>query len=106
MPAVAEPPKILGPGALIVVAKQLRPKSALTGSSSSEASIKPRYSRISRQHSHEGEPRDYNTEHFMHLRVIAAERNLLQTRFRIVKYYRVPSTQIIPVSLFSGSIKR
>ena len=68
--------------------------------------LKPRYSRISRQHSHEGEPRDYNTEHFIHLRVIAVERNLLQTMFRIVKYYRVPSTQFIQVSLLSGSIKK
>ena len=67
--------------------------------------LKPRYSRISRQHSHEGEPRDYNTEHFIHLRVVAAEKNLLQTMFKVVKYYRVPSTQIIQVSLFSGSIK-
>ena len=33
-------PKRLGPGALIFVAKQLWPKLALTGSSSSEASIK------------------------------------------------------------------
>ena len=33
-------PKILGPGALIFVAKHLQPKLALTGSSSSEASIK------------------------------------------------------------------
>ena len=37
---VAEPPKRLGPGALVFVAKQLGPKSARTGSSSSEASIK------------------------------------------------------------------
>ena len=37
---VAEPPKLLGPGALIFVAKQLSPKLALTDSSSSEASIK------------------------------------------------------------------
>ena len=35
--------------------------------------LKPRYSKISRQHSHEGEPRDYNTEHIIHLRVIAVE---------------------------------
>ena len=61
---------------------------------------------ISRQHSHEGEPRDYNTGHFIHLRVIAAERNLLQTIFRIVRYYRVPSTQFIQVSLLSGSNKK
>ena len=33
-------PKLLGPGALIFVAKQLWPKLVLTGSSSSEASIK------------------------------------------------------------------
>ena len=38
--SMAEPPKRLGPGALIFVAKQLGPKSARTGSSSSEASIK------------------------------------------------------------------
>ena len=37
---MAEPPKRLGSGALIFVAKQLGPKSARTGSSSSEASIK------------------------------------------------------------------
>ena len=74
---VAEPPKTTGLGALIFVAKQLWPKLALTGSSSSEASIKPRYSRIGRQHSHEGEPRDYNTEHFIHLRVIAAEKKFI-----------------------------
>jgi hypothetical protein len=37
---VVEQPKRLGPGALISVAKQLGPKSACTGSSSSEASIK------------------------------------------------------------------
>ena len=37
---MAETPKRLGPGALIFVAKQLGPKSARTGSSSSEASIK------------------------------------------------------------------
>ena len=43
---VAEPPKILGPGALIFVAKQLWPKSAHTSSSSSEASIKAALSRI------------------------------------------------------------
>ena len=69
-------PKLLGPGALIFVAKQLWPKLALTGSSSSEASIKPRYTKISKQHSHEGEPRDYNTEHLIHLRVIAAEKEI------------------------------
>ena len=40
MPDVAEPPKRLGLGALIFVAKQLGPKLARTGSSSSEASIK------------------------------------------------------------------
>ena len=40
MPAVAEPPERLGPGALISVAKQLGPNLACTGSSSSEASIK------------------------------------------------------------------
>ena len=40
MLAVADHPKLLGPGALIFVAKQLGPKSARTGSSSSEASIK------------------------------------------------------------------
>ena len=37
---VAEPPKRLGPGALIFVAKQLGPQLARTGSSSSEALIK------------------------------------------------------------------
>ena len=40
MPVVEEPPKRLGPGALIFVAKQLWPNSARTDSSSSEASIK------------------------------------------------------------------
>ena len=40
MPTVAEPPKRLGPGALISVASQLGPNLACTGSSSSEASIK------------------------------------------------------------------
>ena len=40
MPDVAEPPKRLGLGALIFVAKQLGPKLARPGSSSSEASIK------------------------------------------------------------------
>ena len=38
--SVAKPPKRLGPGALIFVGEQLGPKSARTGSSSSEASIK------------------------------------------------------------------
>ena len=43
---VAEPPKRLGPGAIIFTAKQLWPKTARTGSSSSEASIKAMLSRI------------------------------------------------------------
>ena len=37
---MAEPPKKLGLGALIFIARQLRPNSACIGSSSSEASIK------------------------------------------------------------------
>ena len=37
---VAEPPKRLGPGALISIARQLGPNLACIGSSSSEASIK------------------------------------------------------------------
>ena len=40
MPVVVEPPKRLGPGALIFIAKELGPNSACSGSSSSEASIK------------------------------------------------------------------
>ena len=40
MVGVAEPPKRLGPGALVSVARQLGPNLARTGSSSSEASIK------------------------------------------------------------------
>ena len=87
-------PKLLGPGALIFVAKQLWPKLALSGSSSSEASIKPRYSRISRQHSHEGEPRDYNTEHFIHLRVIAAERKFITNQ--------VQNSKVLQSSIYSN----
>ena len=56
------------------------PKVALTGSSMSEASIKDTLTGSHRQHSLEGEPKDYNTDHFIHLRV-AAEIYLLQTMF-------------------------
>ena len=93
----------LGLGALIFVARQLWPKMALTGSSSSEASIKATLFQDQQTTVTEGEPRDYNTEHFIHLRVIAAERKFITTMFKVAKYYRVPSTQIIQVSRFSGS---
>ena len=33
--------------------------------------LKPRFPGSHRQHSHEGEPRDYNTDHLIHLRVAA-----------------------------------
>ena len=92
-------PKLLGPGALIFVAKQLWPKLALTGSSSSEASIKPRYTKISKQHSHEGEPRDYNTEHLIHLRVIVAEEKFITNHDQSSKVLQeFQTTQIIQVS--------
>ena len=33
--------------------------------------LKPRFLGSNRQHPHEGEPRDYNTDHFIHLKVAA-----------------------------------
>jgi hypothetical protein len=46
------------------------PKIALTGSSSSKVMIKATLFRIKQtQYPHEGEPRDYNIDHFIHLRV-------------------------------------
>ena len=49
------------------------PNIALTGSSSSEASIKATLIWTHRQHSHESEPRDYNIDHLIYLRVAAED---------------------------------
>jgi hypothetical protein len=56
--------------------------------------LKPRYSRISKQHSHEGEPRDYNTEHFIHLRVVAAERKFITNQ--------VQNSKVLQSSIYSN----
>jgi hypothetical protein len=59
----------LGPGARIIVARQLWPQTALTGRVRSR--LKPHFLGSNRQHSHEGEPREYNTDDFIHHRVAA-----------------------------------
>ena len=88
---VAEPPKILGPGALIFVARQLWPKSARTGSSSSEASIKAtlfqdQQTTLTRRWAQRLQHRTFHTS-----QSLQRKRNLLQTMFRIAKYYRIPN---------------
>ena len=104
---VAEPPKRLGPGALIFVAKQLGPKSARTGSSSSDASIRATLYKDRADNTHTKVSPEITTQNISYISEwLQRKINLLQTRFRIVKYYRVPSTQFIQVSLFSGSSKR
>ena len=99
-------PKLLGPGALIFVAKQHWPKLALTGSSSSEASTKATLFQYQQTTLTRRWAQRLQHNHFIHLRVIAAERKFITNHVRSSKYYGVPTTQIIQVSLFSGSNKR
>ena len=75
------------------------PNIALTGSSSSEASIKATLTGSHRLHSHEGEPKDYDTEHLIHLRVIVAEGKFITNQVQNSQVLQSPSTQIIKVSL-------
>jgi len=63
-------PKQTGTSALIIVARELWSNSHYCGNSSSKVLIKVTLSGIeTNNNSHEGEPREYNTEHFLHLRV-------------------------------------
>ena len=90
MPAVVEPPKRLGPGALVFIAKQLRPKLARTGSSSSEASIKVTLSQDCADNTHTKMSLEITTQNISYiLEWLQRKINLLQTKFRVVKYYRV-----------------
>ena len=91
MPAVAEPPKLTVPGALIFVARQLQPKLARTGSSSSEASIKATLFQDHIDNTHTKVSPEITTQIISYISEFAAERNLLQTMFRVPKYYRVPN---------------
>ena len=91
MPVVAEQPKRLGPSALIFVASQLWPKSARTGSSSGEASIKATLFQDRTDNTHTKVSPEITTQIISYISEFAAERNLLQTMFRVAKYYRVPN---------------
>ena len=84
-------PKLLGPGALIFVAKQLWPNLALTGSSSSEASIKAtlfqdQQTTLTRRWAQRLQHRSSHTS-----QSLQRKGNLLQTIFRVAKYYRSPN---------------
>ena len=71
---VVESPKILGPGALIFVARQLRLKSACTGSSSSEASIKATLFQDRTDNTHTKVSPDITTQIISYIIRIAAKR--------------------------------
>ena len=77
MPAVAEPHKRLGPGALIFVAKQLGPKSACTGSFSSEASIKATLFQDRTDNTHMKVSPEITTQIISYISEFAAERKFI-----------------------------
>ena len=106
-PAVAEPPKRLGPGALIFVAKQLGPKLARTGSSSSEASIKATLFQDCVDKTHTKVSPEITTQNISYISEwLQWKINLLQTKFRVVKYYRVQLLKLFKSHCFSRSSKR
>ena len=83
-------PKLLGPGALIFIARQLWPNSARTGSSSSEASIKATLFQDRTDNTHTKVSPEITTQNISYISEwLQRKINLLQTEFRIAKYYRV-----------------
>ena len=104
---VAEPPKRLGPGALIFIAEQLEPKSACTSSSSSEASIKATLFQDRADNTHTKVRPEITTQNISYISEwLQWKINLLQTEFRIVKYYRVQLLKLLKSHCFSGKITR
>ena len=100
-------PKLLGPGALIFVAKQLWPKLALTGSSSSEASIKAtlfqdQQTTLTRRWAQRLQHKPFHTSQSD----CSGKKILLQTMFRVVKYYRVPATQLFKSHRSAEAVKK
>ena len=100
-------PKLLGPGARIFVAKQLRPNLALTGSSSSEASIKAtlfqdQQTTPTRRWAQRLQHRTFHTSQSD----CSGKKILLQTMFRVVKYYRVPATQLFKSHRSAEAVKK
>ena len=87
---VAEPPKRLGPGALISIARQLGPNLACIGSSSSEASIKATLFQNRAGNTHTKVSPEITTQNISYISEwLQRKINLLQTKFRVVKYYKV-----------------
>ena len=104
---VAEPPKRLGLGALIFVAKQLGPKLARTCSSSSEASIKATLFQDRADNTHTKMSTEITTQNISYISEwLQRKINLLQTKFRKVKYYRVQLLKLFKSHCFSRSSKR
>ena len=77
MPAVAEPPKRLGPGALISVARQLGPNLTCTGSSSSEASIKATLFQDHAGNTHTKVSPEITTQNISYISEFAAENKFI-----------------------------
>ena len=85
MPAVVEPPKRLGPGALVFIAKQLRPKLACTGSSSSEASIKVTLFQDHTDNTHTKVSPDITTQSIAYIIKVAAESKFITSHVQSSK---------------------
>ena len=87
---MAEPPKTTGPGCMIQgCLSYADTKIALTGSSLSEALIKATLIGSYKQHSHEGEPKDYNTNHSIHHIVCSGNLFITNQVLKVVKYHGV-----------------
>ena len=98
MPAVAEPPKRLGPGALIFVAKQLWPNSARTGSSLIKATL----FQDRTDNTHTKVSPEIITQIISYISEFAAEINLLQNHVQNSKvlqssYYSIYSSVMVLV---------
>ena len=90
-----EPPKRLGPGALISIARQLGPNLARTGSSSSEASIKATLFQYREDNTHTKVSPEITTQNISNISVIAAEDKFITNQVQSSKVLQSSTTQII-----------
>ena len=97
MPAVVEPPKRLGPGALIFVARQLWPNSVRTGSSSSEASIKATFFQDRTDNTQTKMSPEITTQIISYILEFVAERKFITNYVQSSKVLEFQTTQIIQV---------
>ena len=98
-------PKLLGPGALIFVAKQLWPNSARTGGSSSEASIKATLFQDRTYNTHTKVSPEITTQNISYIiRVCSGKVNLLQNHIQSSEVLRSPNYTNYSIAIVSAEV--